>query len=159
MFLHFRVSRSGPESVSAVSLIYFAILLAIIFASVHSFSEESKPFALIDNNEKSVPVYLFWDMGCPHCRKANEFLNNAKKQVPWIEVKSYELSSNSKGRLIFTQTSNYFGIMNPGVPLIVVGKKYFIGYDTDETTGRAILTWATECRRCKLPKFIGLHIG
>ena len=154
MFSYFSVFRSRPVFVSMVPLIFLVTVAVIVSVSIVSFSAGAKPFALIDNNEQTVPVYLFWDIGCPHCRKANVFLNDAKKQMPWITVKSYELSSNRKGRLIFTQTNNYFGIMNPGVPLIVVGRKYFIGYDNDDTTGRAILTWAAECRSANCPNLL-----
>lgn len=83
-------------------------------------------------------VTLFHSEECPHCKEEIKFLNDLKKEIPDLEVKEYEVSQNEENRRLFAETTEKLGIKNLVVPLIIVGDKYLIGFDSPEGLGQTI---------------------
>ena len=94
----------------------------------------------------AVEVHVFWRIGCPHCERAREFLQAAAARDDWLRLHEYEIGDDAVNRGAFERAVNYFGIQNPGVPTIVIGDRYAVGYHDDATTGVAILAAAALCR-------------
>lgn len=93
--------------------------------------------AKIEAQEK-VSLHLFWAYGCPHCEEEKIFLNNLKDQYPELTIKAYEVTSNRPNSILLEKTGEALGINISGVPFTIIGQDYFIGYESDETTGRRI---------------------
>lgn len=97
-------------------------------------------FALFASAEKnSVTLYLFWGDGCPHCAKEEIFLEKLKQKYPTLVVREFEVWKNKENRDIFEKfDAKLEANTGGGVPLTVIGDKYFRGYADDETTGKNI---------------------
>jgi thiol-disulfide isomerase/thioredoxin len=91
----------------------------------------------ISAQAKTELIY-FWGDGCPHCAKESEFLDAISKKYPELEIIKYEVWYNAENQKLFVETAKDLGITQLGVPLTIIGDKYFIGYQDDETTGKAI---------------------
>lgn len=113
--------------------------------------------SFISAQEKTELIY-FWGDGCPHCAKESKFLEQIAKKYPDLEITKYEVWYNSENQELFKKTAKELGITQLGVPLTIIGEKYFIGYDSDETTGKAIEDYLnninSEVKKVKIP-FLG----
>lgn len=88
--------------------------------------------------ENPVVVQFFWAIGCPHCAKEEVFLNQLQGKYPQLEIKDYEITSNRQNLALLQKTGKELNADISGVPFTVVGKKYFSGYLSDETSGKDI---------------------
>ncbi len=95
----------------------------------------------------SVTVHIFGQTTCPYCQRAKAFLRKTAQRETWLELDAMELSSSERAQSLFEQANRVYGIERPAVPLIVVGARPFLGYDSDETTGQEILAHARMCRK------------
>ncbi|MBN1916177.1 hypothetical protein JW796_04295 [Candidatus Dojkabacteria bacterium] len=97
-----------------------------------------------ENN--TLNVYLFYGDGCPHCSKERVFLNTIHEKYPErVSIHEYEVYYNQKDIESFTKAIDHLKIDVAGVPFLVIGEKYYVGYGDDDSTGQEILT---EIERC-----------
>lgn len=87
----------------------------------------------------TVTLQLFWAIGCPHCEKEQVFLKTVASTYPNIRIEEYEITKNPDNLQLLRATQQRLQISVSGVPLTVVGDKYVVGYQDDETTGKEII--------------------
>ncbi|MDH4330355.1 MAG: hypothetical protein OEV93_02275 [Candidatus Moranbacteria bacterium] len=87
---------------------------------------------------ETVDVNLFYSKTCPHCHEEIEFLKELKKEIPGFEVNYFEISNSEKSLELMRAYQSKFEIRNSGVPLTIIGEKYFVGFQSSETTGMLI---------------------
>lgn len=87
--------------------------------------------------EKKVDLHFFWAKGCPHCRAEEAFLKKLEASYP-IEVKAYEVTGSRENVELLKKVGEKLSADVSGVPFTVVGEHYFIGYYSDEATGKQI---------------------
>ena len=103
-----------------------------------------------------VQVYFFWQETCPHCARAMSFLPGLQERWPKVSLESYEVSHAGQANSLYRAVVTELGIAHPAVPLVVVGDRYFLGYDRDETTGQAIANAVGACFEVRLcPDVVG----
>jgi hypothetical protein len=95
--------------------------------------------------EKPVDVYLFWGEGCSHCAEAINFAKQFSGKEPGVRMHYLEVTGTPANRKVFAAAVRYFGIQRPGVPLTVVGERFFEGYHDDATTGAEIKKAVAAC--------------
>ena len=88
---------------------------------------------------KKVTVYFFWQFGCPHCEKGVEFLEKLKYNDPYVEIKSYEVSKDTKNAAFLQLVGKKLNTGVGGVPFTVVGSTGIPGFLSVDTTGNLIL--------------------
>ena len=115
-----------------------AILIGLFFAgNINKVSAEVN---------EPINVYLFYGQGCPHCAKEREYLKTLKGTYGnKISIHEYEVYYDQDNVKLFTKTSEFLNIEVGGVPFLVIGEKYFVGYESNETTGKEI---SNEIGRC-----------
>lgn len=92
--------------------------------------------------ETKVQIVFFHSDTCPHCRAEKAYLDRMLEERPYLEVVGYEISGAENQRL-YQEYGRRFGVPESAlsiyaVPLTAIGDKYFLGYQTDETTGKEI---------------------
>lgn len=81
-------------------------------------------------NEK-VNVHLFWGNGCPYCEDAKKFFDSIKDEYSeYFELKEYETYNNKNNKSLKAKVHAKFNMETSGVPFIVIGDKYFVGYSS-----------------------------
>lgn len=90
-------------------------------------------------------VYLFHGQGCPHCEKAKLFLTALADENPEVVIHEHEIYYNEENNQLFERMAKSFNTRSSGVPCIFVDDKIFLGYASDETTGKAIKEKVLEC--------------
>jgi len=106
----------------------------------------SKDNTTLAQTDETLNVYLFYGNGCPHCAKEREFLNSIKDDYQDdLKIYEYEIYYDEKNIEIFNLVITHLDINVGGVPFLVVGEKYFVGYGGDETTGKEIQKEIDRC--------------
>jgi len=96
------------------------------------------PFFISAQEQEKTVIYFFESKTCPHCAAEKIFLENLEKENSQIEVKSFEITEHPENAELIKKIGEMFGIDASHIPLTIIGRKYFIGYDNDSTTGELI---------------------
>jgi glutaredoxin len=84
-------------------------------------------------------LYLFYGKGCPHCAKEEAYLSSyLGPKYPNLKIERLEVWSNMKNARVLSEAAKRLNITTSGVPVTIVGDKYFVGYNNDDTTGARI---------------------
>ncbi|MFA5303007.1 MAG: hypothetical protein WC393_00530 [Candidatus Nanoarchaeia archaeon] len=78
--------------------------------------------------EYQADVYFFHSQYCSHCKEEMPFLESLQTQYPQMNLRAYEVSSNSTNMEYFKQKATELGISYSGVPVTIIGDKHWIGY-------------------------------
>jgi thiol-disulfide isomerase/thioredoxin len=77
-----------------------------------------------------VNVYLFWGEGCPHCLAEKEFLYDLASEDSSIVIHDYEVYNDPDAGKKFSEAAEKLDISVNGVPFLVIGDQYLVGYPT-----------------------------
>ena len=94
----------------------------------------------------TLPLYLFWGEGCPHCANEKVFLETVKTEYPNVVVHDFELYYHPENVELVQYVAQKLGIQVNSVPLLIIGDKPISGFSEtitpDEITNR--ITYCTE---------------
>ncbi len=80
---------------------------------------------------KPVNIYFFWGNGCPHCAEEEPFLESLAKTYDRVKIVDYEVWYNQDNQKILSDFSAALGFEPSGVPVTVIGERYWIGYSEE----------------------------
>jgi thiol-disulfide isomerase/thioredoxin len=81
-----------------------------------------------------INVYLFWRDGCPHCAAEKEFLNELVQEYNDVVIRDYNIWASQDAASKFQEALKKLEIKgDAGVPLLVVGDQYLVGYPVGDT--------------------------
>ncbi len=95
--------------------------------------------------EHNVTAYVFWGVGCPHCRAEKRFLDGVGEKYPSLDVHYLEIYNNESNRDLFNRVMDAKNVGIRGVPTFLVGDVVLSGYRTDDTTGAEIESAIEQC--------------
>lgn len=104
------------------------LLLGVLFLTAN--------FALAQDK---LEINFFYSETCPHCAKEKEFLKGLTEKYPQIELKQYEVISNTENQKLLADFYEKYDVPNSDrgwVPVTFTPTKYFIGFN--EQTGKDI---------------------
>lgn len=130
-----------------IAWLFALSMLAMIGAIAEAESQEPAPIA----------IHLFWSEGCPHCLRARTFLEALDRTEDGVELRTYEVSSNSGNGALFARLNAVLSVDVPAVPLVIAGDRAFIGYLDDQSTGSAIREAALACRAAGCVDIVTSH--
>ena len=93
--------------------------------------------ALADGEEK-MDIYFFYGEGCPHCAEEEPFLDKLEIKYPQIDINRYEVWNDKDNLRLMQQMAFEHGVEANGVPVTIVGDDVFVGFGSEETTGKKI---------------------
>lgn len=105
--------------------------------------------------EQTVPVYFFWGDGCPHCAREEIFLKSLEERRSNVVIRDFEVWFNKTNQKLFVSVGKKLNADVSGTPFTVVGDQYFVGYYTDETTGKDIERAIDRCSVDFCPDIVG----
>jgi glutaredoxin len=130
------IARHGLAAATParVRLVLILVLLAV-FAGLQLKAALVPPDATAVTWERDGRLHVFFKPDCPHCHRAIEFLNTQSE----IAYDLHDISTIAGERLLETVVKELaIAETNLGVPLFVYGRRYLIGFDSAETTGREL---------------------
>ncbi|MBW8447733.1 MAG: hypothetical protein K0M49_19095 [Arenimonas sp.] len=116
--------------------VVIAVMLATAFLLLQFLLPADTP-STAQGDPQGAPLQVFFHPECPHCHDAIEFLRSQQT----VRYQLHDVSTASGERLLLDFAGKH-GIAEDqlGVPLFVCGSNYLIGYESAETTGRALLS-------------------
>ncbi|MFO7547100.1 MAG: thioredoxin family protein [Trueperaceae bacterium] len=97
----------------------------------------------------TVPLYLFWGDGCPHCATEKAFLAKLQERYPALEVRAFEVYADPVGRALLLAMAEAFGREASGVPMTFLGDYAWVGFGS--ATGEQITAVVQDGLRYQLP--------
>ena len=101
----------------------FAVLLSVSVILL-SFT----PLVAQETASGTVNIYFFWGDGCPHCAEEEPFLNALVSNNTRANLVSYEVWYNNDNQKILDDFSAALGFEPGGVPVTIIGDRYWIGF-------------------------------
>lgn len=103
-------------------------------------------FPGIANAADSLPLsaYFFYGNGCPHCRQERQYLGELESRYPSFKIYEFEIYENRENLAIMKESAKTLGASVNGVPFLIIGNRYFIGY-LEGTTSEEIKKRVNEC--------------
>lgn len=74
-------------------------------------------------------IVLFHGDGCPHCAAERAFLADLVDRHPDVVVEEHEVWYDPAGRDLLQRTADELGFEPVGVPVTVIGERFWIGFD------------------------------
>jgi glutaredoxin len=100
--------------------------------------------AVLLPDKSSVPavpandIEVFVRNGCPHCAKAELFLQRLKREQPALKIVSHDVVEESAALAQLHQLAKNSGLGAVRVPAFWVGEQLIVGYSDEITTGQLI---------------------
>jgi thiol-disulfide isomerase/thioredoxin len=126
------------EKLSITMFSFAAIILSVLlsFNPLLSCAQEQ--------DSKKCHLIFFYNKDCPHCDKESLFLDKIALKYPELVMERHDVSKPGvKDKLM--ALSKQYNFTPGGVPVTFVGTVYFIGYDSDDVTGKQIENAIVKC--------------
>lgn len=105
------------------------VLLAVLLGTtVVSAGAAALPVGATDPSAGPT-IVLFHGEGCPHCAAERAFLAELVSRHPDVVVEEHEVWYDEDGRQLLQRTADELGFEPVGVPVTVIGKQVWIGFD------------------------------
>ena len=101
-------------------------------------------FSLAKQNQAE--IHFFYSAVCSHCAEEEEFLKDLEKKYPEVEIKEYEIITNSENQKILRDFYQKYQVPEREwgyVPVTFTPTKYFIGFN--QQIGEDIENCIKEC--------------
>lgn len=111
-----------------------ALVVAIVIGIISLF-----PIKIHAQEKNLVNIYLFHSNTCHHCEQEIKALNKIQKNYSNIKIYKYEIH-DEKNMNYYESILQMYHLKSKNVPFIVIGDKYYIGYNEDKTKLNIIKT-------------------
>lgn len=113
-----------------LKLIILFLLLPITVFALDNYKDEVADIVGEEVQENVINVYLFRGDGCPHCAKAEEFLDEEYSDNEQVKVYDYEVWYDKDNAELYNEVQKHFKVEIDAVPFLVVGDTYFVGFSS-----------------------------
>lgn len=109
-------------------LVLLGLLLAVLLGGMGLLPARAQA-----ESQGKVVIQFFWGNGCPHCAEAEPFLEDLQARYPDLVIQKYEVWYNADNQALYKQTADTLKVPENGrgVPLIVIGERYWMGYSSE----------------------------
>lgn len=116
------------------------------------------PVILFADTKKELNMYLFYGDGCPHCKALENYLGDYLKDKKNIKLYTYEVWNSEENLNKLKDVMDIMGSKNSGVPFLVIGNSYIVGYDETYTPTR-IKSTVNYYEQTKFKDKVGIYLG
>jgi glutaredoxin len=123
-------------------LVFMAVFLTLMAVNPCSAHNNVLNRALIQEtnaiNTQPVDIEVYVRTGCPHCEKAEAFLEYLKRENPNLNILIHDLASEPTQLERLQKLAEQQGETSLRVPAFRIGEQLIIGYSDETTTGHLI---------------------
>jgi hypothetical protein len=87
---------------------------------------------------KEPDIVMWGHSGCPHCRAAHTYLGDLRSRRPDLVIVEHDVAVDERALEDLRSRSAKAGLDMVGLPSFLVGGELLVGFESPETTGRAI---------------------
>lgn len=78
--------------------------------------------------DNAVNIYLFHSRDCSHCKEEIKLLEELEDKYSNLNIYKYEIHDEANKK-IFDEVLDIYDVRSAGVPFLVIGDSYYIGYN------------------------------
>lgn len=120
-----RGCRSYDEEVTrALRMLGLALLAATLFVTL----TWAPPAGAEPAEGSETELILFYGDGCPYCEMERQWLADVRETYPDLTVREYEVWYDEANQALLTEVAADLGFEVQGVPVTVLGDRYWIGF-------------------------------
>jgi len=132
----------------------YLIISLIILGIVIAFTSQGT-----SSTDEGFEVHFFHIPGCSHCEEQEPFNEKLADTYPSIQIIEYDATTPA-GSALLSEKLAELGIEDePDFPITIFGNQVFGGWESDETTGRAIEEALQQCLAGDCPPPAGEEPG
>jgi len=132
----------------------YLIISLIILGIVIGFTSQGT-----SSTDEGFEVHFFHIPGCSHCEKQEPFNEKLANTYPSIQIIEHDATTPA-GSALLSEKLAELGIEDePGFPITIFGNQVFGGWESEETTGRAIEEALEQCLAGNCPPPAGEEPG
>jgi hypothetical protein len=120
-----------------------ALIVAVMMSGAVSADTRSGPHPL--------HVYLFWTENVSFAVRANDFLTRMAATDPSIRLDAFEVNGSAENLQLFERVLARIGTDMMRVPFTVIGSEVFVGFESDDITGRDFAAKIEGCKQSGCP--------
>ena len=94
-----------------------------------------------------VRLYFFWTETCPHCSEARPDIDNLSRELPWLDLQSFNLTGNVQHGRDFVAMAKQVGQRAQSVPAFIFCGRMLTGYDNAAGMGQTLRQQLLECKQ------------
>ena len=113
----------------------FILLLVLIFFPLNTlalsknYKDEVSSITNTKVEKDKINIYLFHGYSCPHCKAERKWLKTIKDDYKdYVNIYYFEVWKNEDNAKLMDEVKKKFNIKKEGVPLTIIGDKYYVGY-------------------------------
>ena len=121
-------------------ILVILMLASTIYVSSPIYADEaiSKSQEIQEPEALSDDIEVFVRTGCPHCAKAELFLQDLKREKPKLNVVIHDVAHEPKAFQRLQNVAKKQGVAAARVPAFLIGGQLIVGYSDETTTGLLI---------------------
>lgn len=96
-------------------------------------------------NTSKIDIELFVSSTCPHCKKAEAYMQDLALKMPGIHVQVYVINEDKNALEVFSKRLKVAGLYDFSVPAFFFCNTHWQGFDANNTTGGALLNAIQYC--------------
>lgn len=98
-----------------------------------------------ESGEIEIKLYFFWSETCPHCAKAQPFVDALASEFPWLRVDSREVTRSEANLKLFLDLAAATEEEITGVPTFFLCGQMLVGFDSADGIGAHLRRLAEAC--------------
>ncbi len=99
-----------------------------------------------ENGAHQVTLYFFWTQTCPHCQRARPYVESLPDELPWLELRSYDLTANPGSGREYVRLAQSIGEHARSVPAFLFCGRLITGYDDPQGVGAELERQLQSCK-------------
>ncbi len=107
---------------------YLPVSTRAVSAALAEPTQTPSPAPSLSEDGFETTIYFFWGDGCPHCAKAEPFLEQLTKDNPSLKLEAFEVYYVEENQQLFRQFTAAYGFEPYSVPTIFMGDQYWVGF-------------------------------
>jgi hypothetical protein len=99
-------------------------------------------------------IYFFGATDCSFCSNGLSYIKRLKQADARIKLNEFDIVASPDDATTFVRVVQAIGLIDPQVPMTVIGPHVILGYQDDETTGNEIKLTIEQCRLKTCPDYL-----
>jgi thiol-disulfide isomerase/thioredoxin len=135
-----RLVECRPVTAALVLVVWLSSFAAPAATSEANWS------AVDEAGAERIYLYFFWTRTCPHCQRARPFVEALPRELPWLELRSYNLTDDPNAGREYARLAQSIGERAQSVPAFLFCGRLITGYDDAEGVGARLRRLLQECK-------------
>lgn len=115
--------------------------LPLIYVFNRTISSYENRDGLIEQIKDALKIKMYTQPNCPHCVMATEFYSKILPSYPALRLQKLDVQADPTAKISMEQVLKGKNVQQSALPISVVAKQVFIGFDRAQDSGSVIRKW------------------